>query len=108
MDPFECYTFEEASSHKRGFTGSQPQVYLKSSNYIQRQENRIPKFKIETKRVPSKSTEISEPLQGNKASLKSVIICSAEEENLGGRKEALFKKGLRSHERGDTKLLKPQ
>ena len=92
MDPFECYTFEEASSHKSGFMGSQPQVYLKSSNNIQRQENLIPKFKIESKRFPSKATEISEPLQGNKASLKSVIICSAEEKRWEAERKHYFKK----------------
>ena len=107
MYPFECYNFEEAISHKTGFTGKQPQVYSILTYNIQRQVNLIPNYKLESKMGTRNTDKNAEPPHGEKASLKSVMLHVIEEERKSRRWNASsFQKLIRYHEGGITKLFK--
>ena len=79
MDPFECYIYEEATGHETGFTISQYQEYSILINNIQMLGNLIYNYKLELKRDPRKTTKTAEPPQGDKFSLKFVMIRCAYE-----------------------------
>ena len=100
MDLFGRYTFEEAINHETGFIRRQPQVYYKLIDNLRRVSNLILKPKQESKRGPSQTTKISEPPQGGKYSLKSVVFCGAKEEKLGDRKESSLRNLIRPQEGG--------
>ena len=57
---------------------------------------------------PGQTYQIAQPPQWGKYSLKSVMLCGADEQKLGYRKITLFKKLIRSQEGRFTKLLKNQ
>ena len=69
-------------------------------------DNLIYNYKIELKRVLSKTSQISETTQGGNASLKFVILHCEEEGKLGDRNESSFRKLIKSHELGVTQLFK--
>ena len=73
MDPFECYTFEYIINNKIGFKRFQPQGYAKSPHNIKSQGNLVVKHNQESKKGPSQTAKIAEPLQGVKPSMKSVM-----------------------------------
>ena len=83
MDPFECYTFDKAINNETIFKRSLPQGYSKITKNIQRQGKQIPKSKLESKMAPTKTDQVSEPPNGVKDSLKSMMLHGTEEEKLG-------------------------
>ena len=97
MDPFECFTFKEAIDHETGFTRSHPQGYHTLIQNIQMVGKLIYNYKLELKRVPRQTAQITDPIQGGKASLKFVMLCCAEEVKLVDKKEPSYRKLIRSH-----------
>ena len=61
MDPFECHTFEEAVDHETGFTGSRFQGNYTLINNLQMVCKLIYNYKLEFKRVPRKTAQITKP-----------------------------------------------
>ena len=92
MDPFEWYTFEEASIHEIGFTGANLkyiQNYLKIHKY---KAILIPKSNLEPKIGPRQNTQISDTPQKVKYSSKSVTLRDSWEPDLVSGDEASFQK----------------
>ena len=82
MDPLDCYTFEEEIDNKNSLTRSQPKRCYKLIDNLRRVGNLISKYKQKSKRAPSQTSQISDPPQGNKALLESVMLYGAEEAKL--------------------------
>ena len=78
MDLFECNTANMAINNETCFTRSQYQEYYKSINNLHRVGNLISNSKLELKRVPSHDSQITEPPQVGKYSLKFVKLYCAE------------------------------
>ena len=73
---------------------------------MQRVGNLVSNFKLELKRVPRHTDQITEPPQGGGYSLNFVVVCCAEEEKLGDKRESLSRKLIRSHEGKVTRTFK--
>ena len=78
MDPFKCYTYEEAIGHETGITRIQPQGYYRLIENLQRVGKLISNINLELKRVLGQTAHVSELPQGCKPSLKIVLIHCAE------------------------------
>ena len=72
--------------HEMGFTRSQPQVFSILINNLYRVSNLVYNSRIELKRVPRQTSQISDHPQGDKDSMKFVMIFCAEEVKLVDRK----------------------
>ena len=94
--------------HKTGFTRRHPQGYSRLSSNLQSVGNLIYNYKLELKRFPSQTAQISEPHQGGNASLKFVMLRFAEEVKLGYQKESSSILLIRSHKGGVTKPFENQ
>ena len=105
MDHLKCYTLEETINHETAVTRSQPEGYYKLMENLKRVSNLISNFKLQLKKGTSQTSQISEPTQGVKASLKFVNINCAVEEKLGDRKESSFGKLITSHKGGVSNHL---
>ena len=106
MDPFKCYTNREAIGNKTGSTRIQPQGYSRITNNLQRVGNLIYNYRIELRRGPSQTAQISDPRQEGKALLKFVILHCSEEAKLGDRKESSSRILIRYYEEGVIKPFK--
>ena len=100
MYPLKWYTSKEAINHKVFFIRSQPQGYYKLINNIQMVGNLIYNYKLELKRVPRKISQIDEPPQGGKASLKFVMIHCSEGAKLVDKRESSYLTLIRYHREG--------
>ena len=66
MDPFECYTYEEAIGNETVFARSQHQVYSRLISNLQRLVNLVYNYNIYLKRGTRQTAQIAEPPQGVK------------------------------------------
>ena len=103
MDPFECYTYEEAIGHETVFIIRHPQGYSRLINNIQRVYYQVYNYKIKLERVPRQIDQTTDTPQGGKYSLKFVMLCCAEEVKLGDRKESSYRRLISTHKGEFTK-----
>ena len=66
MEPFECYTFEEAIDHETSFAISHYQVYIKITENLWSKVNLLSNFGLEAKRDQRQTSQITEPPQAGK------------------------------------------
>ena len=88
MDLFECYTLKDVIDNKIASQEASLKDIKKLLTIYGGKEAWFQNPNKESKRVPRQTAQIDEPPQGEKASLKSVMICGAEEARLVDEKEA--------------------